>query len=225
MIVRKGIAGAMLLVVGVITSPMKTLAADWQEAPALPAASTTPCDIDKQRTAASLGVPCDMLTDNSPPNALVTPPAAAEPSRSSALAPAPSGRAAVTPAGQAKLFIIRDQAEPLLFPANILLDDKKAVSLWQHSYAEISVASGAHQLGIHWFLLAKQPDYDRDVRLASGRTYYFVVDSHVRLAGNYGVGLRLVSTNGVREIPEQEATVLIRNCCARKMPDQSFASE
>ena len=152
----------------------------------------------------------DVLEKNSPPQPQEAPPADAGAKGGTVKSEGPQGQ-------PGNVYIIRDYAEPTLWPVSFLVDNRMAVSLGQKSYTVLHLAPGPHAFQVRWPALAGQIGKTFDFNVVEGRTYYF------RMIGDYDFqGRYYTETGGAERLRPGEGEALIKTCCKFKPPRTGF---
>jgi hypothetical protein len=110
---------------------------------------------------------------------------------------------------EATVYVIREHAEPLAWSMNILVDNKKAASLANHSFVKFSVPAGEHRFGFDWPILAASPSVRPNIGFKGGETRYFVVSGLSRVTGVYLFVILTTQSTRVVEVARQDGEKLI----------------
>src|SRR5690349_24664918 len=93
-----------------------------------------------------------------------------------ASATAPSFSEAPTPSlnrETAVLYVYREYAEPTLFTADLLMDEREIVSLPQKGFSWVYVEPGRHRFTFKWPPLASMPKVDFERDFEKNKVYVF----------------------------------------------------
>jgi hypothetical protein len=113
-------------------------------------------------------------------------------------------------AHEATVYVIREHAEPLAWNMNILVDNKKAASVANHSFVKFSVPAGEHRFGFDWPILAASPTVRANISFKGGETRYFVVSGKSRLTGVYLFVIVTTQSTRVVEVAREDGEKLIQ---------------
>jgi hypothetical protein len=116
-------------------------------------------------------------------------------------------------AKQARVYVIRDYAEPTAWNLWVDVDGKRAASLSNRSFAAFSADLGTHQFLFDWPPVASSVQLDTTIDLHESKNYYFVIKGRAALTGyvpNFnGATLYFNEQIEMLEIEESEATILL----------------
>jgi len=111
---------------------------------------------------------------------------------------------------EATVYVIREHAEPIAWNMNILVDNKKAASVANHSFVRFSVPAGQHRFAFDWPILAASPTVRANISFKGGETRYFVVSGTSRVTGFYVVVLVTTQSTRVVEVTREDGEKLIQ---------------
>jgi hypothetical protein len=86
----------------------------------------------------------------------------------------------------AKVYLIRQSAQPYAWNLYVFLDRQKVASISNHSYVTFAFPAGEHALHAEWPRMAGNVRVDGTMTLKPGATYYFVITGSVGIDAPHG---------------------------------------
>ena len=118
----------------------------------------------------------------------------------------------------ANVIIYRAYAEPI-WPATLLVDDRKVVTMGNKAYTALKLEPGGHRIRLAWNLLTGGVDLPIDLVVERGTTHY------VEVVGDASVkGSTFEVVNGFRIVPAEAGARRVAVCCRYHAPKASADS-